>query len=187
MRFRWLSLVLGSVLVLAAIFASWEWREWHLDHSQDVPIRAAARRYGLEPALVKAVAWQESRFDAHARGRAGEIGLMQLMENTAQEWADAEKLEGFTHEHCLNPVTNTLAGAYYLSKVLKRYRNTDNPLPYGLADYNAGRANVLKWNHGEASTNSTAFIEAIGFPGTRKYVLSVLRRYEHYRPIFLQE
>ena len=95
MRFRWLPLVLGLVLVLAAFFASWEWREWRLDHSQDVPIRAAALRYGLEPALVKAVVWQESRFIPRARGRAGEIGLMQLMENTAQEWADAEKLEGF--------------------------------------------------------------------------------------------
>jgi soluble lytic murein transglycosylase len=112
---------------------------------------------------------------------------MQLMENTAQEWADSEKLEGFAHEHCYDPVTNTLAGAYYLSKVLKRYRRTDDPLPYGLADYNAGRANVLKWSTGEASTNGAAFIEAIGFPGTRKYVLSVMRRYEHYRPIFLRE
>jgi soluble lytic murein transglycosylase len=186
-RFRWLSFVLGLVLVLAAILSAWEWSEWRLDHSQDGPIRAAARRYNLEPALVKAVVWQESRFHPQARGRAGEIGLMQLMENTAQEWADSEHLEGFVHEHCLDPATNTLAGAYYLSKVLKRYRNTDNPLPYGLADYNAGRANVLKWNHGEASTNSAAFVEAIGFPGTKQYVLSVLRRYDHYRPIFLKE
>jgi len=186
-RFRWLPLGLGLPLTFAAVFVSWEWREWRLDHSQDASIRAAAKRYGLEPALVKAVVWQESRFDPQARGRAGEIGLMQLMENTSQEWADSERLEGFVHEHCLDPVTNTLAGAYYLSKALKRYRNTDNPLPYGLADYNAGRANVLKWNTGEASTNSAAFIEAIGFPGTRKYVLSVLRRYDHYRPIFLKE
>jgi soluble lytic murein transglycosylase len=80
-----------------------------------------------------------------------------------------------------------MAGAYYLSKVLKRYRKTDNPLPYGLADYNAGRANVLRWNNGEASTNSAAFIEAIGFPGTKKYVLSIMQRYDHYRPIFLKE
>jgi len=174
-------------LVLAAIFVFWELREWRLDHSQDVPVRAAARRYGLEPALVKAVVWQESRFNPRARGRAGEIGLMQLMENTAQEWADAEKLEGFVHEHCFDPSTNTLAGAYYLSKVLKRYRNTDNPLPYGLADYNAGRANVLRWNTGEAATNSAAFIEAIGFPGTKKYVLSIMQRYDYYRPIFLKE
>jgi len=41
----------------------------------------------VEPALIKAVAWRESKFDTHARGRAGEIGLMQLREEAAQEWA----------------------------------------------------------------------------------------------------
>jgi soluble lytic murein transglycosylase len=186
-RFRWRTFFLGAVLIPAAIFAVWQWSEWRLDHSQDVPIRAAARRYGLEPALVKAVVWQESRFHPEARGRAGEIGLMQLMENTAQEWADSEKIANFSHEHCFDPATNTLAGTYYLNKVLKRYRTTDNPLPYALADFNAGRANVLRWNQGEAATNSAAFMEAITFPGTRKYVISVMRRFDYYRPIFLKE
>jgi len=43
---------------------------------------------------------------------------------------------------------------------------------------------VLKWNQGAAATNSAAFIEQIGFPGTRDYVRSVLRRYAYYRPVF---
>jgi len=38
-------------------------------------------------------------------------------------------------------------------------------LPYALADYNAGRANVLKWRNGSAMTNSAALIDQIGFPG----------------------
>ncbi len=57
-------------------------------------------------------------------------------------------------------------------------------MTYALADYNAGRANVLKWNIAAASTNSAAFIEQIGFPSTKFYVKSVMRRYEHYRLIF---
>ena len=47
-----------------------------------------------------------------------------------------------------------------LSKLLRRYTKTDSPLPYALADYNAGRGNVLKWNGGEAATNSVLFIDA---------------------------
>ena len=39
----------------------------------------------------------------------------------------------------------------------------------------------------EALTNSAAFIQAIGFPGTKRYVISVARRFDHYRPIFLKE
>ena len=54
---------------------------------------------------------------------------------------------------------------------MKRYQRTDDPIPYALADYNAGRANVLRWNGGTASTNSAAFtLRQIGFPGTGQYV-----------------
>src|SRR5205807_5349155 len=165
----------------AALYAGWQGR---LERSQDKPIRAAARRYRVEPALVKAIVWRESRFNPAARGRVGELGLMQLQEDAAREWADAEGIRGFIHEHCLDPATNTLAGTWYFKKILRRYLQTDNPLPYALADYNAGRGNVLKWNQGPAATNSVAFTAQIGFPGTRLYVLSVLERYQHYRPRF---
>lgn len=169
------------LLLVAAPAGFWWGHEEWLEHSQDEPIRAAALRYGVDPALVKAVVWRESRFRPEARGNAGELGLMQLLEDTAFEWAYSEKNTNFAHEHCLDPRTNTLAGTFYLAKVMKRYLKTDNPLPYALADYNAGRGNVLRWNNGEAATNSAAFIAQIGYPGTSNYVLSVLARYEKYR------
>jgi soluble lytic murein transglycosylase len=181
-RLRWV-----VVLLLLSGLALYWWWQGRLERSQDVPIRAAAQRYGIEPALVKAVVWRESRFHPNARGRVGELGLMQLRETAAQEWADAEHVTGFEHDHCLDPGTNTLAGTWYLRKLQRRYAQTDNPMPYALADYNAGRANVLKWNKGAAATNSATFIEQIGFPGTRDYVKSVLRRYERYRPVFRAE
>lgn len=180
---------LRLILILLLVFlaggpaAYWWWQGW-LERSQDGPIRVAARRYGVEPALVKAIVWRESHFHPRARGRAQEIGLMQLRDAAAQEWADAEHLAGFAHEHCFDPATNTLAGTWYLRKLLKRYALTDNPLPYALADYNAGRANVLKWNSGAAATNSAVFALQIGFPGTKDYVQSVMRRYARYRPVF---
>ena len=183
MKRRRLHRVLFLLLVGVAIW--YWWWQGRLERSQDGPIRAAARRYGVEPALVKAIVWRESHFHPGARGRAAEIGLMQLQEEAAREWASAEHLQEFVHEHCFDPGTNTLAGTWYLRKLLRRYTQTDNPLPYALADYNAGRGNVLKWNQGAAVTNSVAFIAQIGFPGTRDYVQSVLRRYAHYRPLFL--
>jgi soluble lytic murein transglycosylase len=178
-----LPLWLFALLLPGSAVLYWWW-DGRLERSQDVPIRAAARRYGLEPALVKAVVWRESRFNPQALGRVGEIGLMQLREEAAREWAEAERIAGFAHEHCFDPATNTLAGTWYLRKLTRRYVQTDNPLAYALADYNAGRGNVLKWNKGPAATNSAVFIDSIGFPSTRTYVRSVLRRYEHYRPVF---
>jgi soluble lytic murein transglycosylase len=174
-------------MLLAGCPVVFWWSEGRLERSQDVPIRSAARRYGLPPALIKAIVWRESRFNPRAQGRAEEIGLMQLRDEAAHEWADAEKVNGFDHAHCFDPGTNTLAGTWYLRKLIRRYPQTDNPLPYALADYNAGRGNVLKWNRGPAATNSAAFIEQIGFPGTRDYVRAVLARYEHYAPIFREQ
>ncbi|MDB6108533.1 MAG: mltE [Pedosphaera sp.] len=176
-------LFLMLLLLLTGAGGYWGWHEWR-DHSQDTPILAAARFYGVEPALVKAVVWRESRFNADRRGRAGEIGLMQIREGAAGEWAHAERVSGFKPANLFHPGTNTLAGSWYLHRLLKRYSRTDNPLPYALADYNAGRSNVLKWQQGSAKTNSLAFINQIGFPGTKNYVKSVMRRAEHYRPIF---
>ena len=182
MQWRRLLLIVVLLLVGGAV-AYWGWQS-RLERSQDGPIRAAARRYGVEPALIKAIVWRESHFHPKARGRAEEFGLMQLQEEAEREWADAEHLQAFAHEHCFDPGTNTLAGTWYLRKLLRRYALTDNPLPYALADYNAGRGNVLKWNQGVAATNSAAFTRQIGFPGTRDYVRSVQRRYAHYQPLF---
>jgi soluble lytic murein transglycosylase len=181
---KWLRWTAAVVLLIAGGTAGYWWWAAGLERSQDGPIRAASQRYGVEPALVKAVVWRESRFNPRVRGRAQEIGLMQLMEESAQEWADAERISGFAHEHCFDPRTNTLAGTWYLRKLLRRYAQTDNPIPYALADYNAGRGNVLKWNHGAAATNSALFVDQIGFPTTRDYVLKVMARSDKYRPAF---
>ena len=174
---------IAAILLVAFITIFW-WRQSRREHRYDGAIRSAARRYQVDPALIKAVIWTESRFDAEARGKAGEIGLMQILSPAASEWAKAEHKFFFTPENLLDPEENTLAGTWYLRKLWQRYLKTDNPMPYALADYNAGRNNVLKWNRGPAATNSAAFIRNIGFPSTKKYVHSVMGRYEHYRGTF---
>ncbi len=157
-----------------------EWRGQYREHSQDRPILAAARRYGVQPALVKAVVWRESYFDPHAYGRAKEVGLMQIRTAAAQEWARAERLPTVSSEALFDPVTNTLAGTWYLGKLLKRYARADNPAPYALADYNAGRSNVLRWIKGAAATNSSLFLTQMDFPGTRRYLSAILDRRSYY-------
>ena len=168
------------LIICLGTIGAWRYYRWR-DHRFDVVIVGAAQRYGVEPALVKAVVWRESWFNPSVRGRKNEIGLMQIREEAASEWARAEKLTRFAPEQLFDPATNTLAGAWYLGKLLNRYQRTDNPLPYALADYNAGRSHVLRWNKAAASTNNTLFIEQMDFPSTRKYVKTVMRRYEYYR------
>jgi soluble lytic murein transglycosylase len=176
----WLFGIIALGGLLALLERYWVWRE----NSQDTHILAAARWHAVDPALVKAVVWRESRFNPNAKGSKGEIGLMQIMKDTAEDWARAERVPFFLHAQLFDPAKNTQAGAWYLHKLLRRYPQADNPVPYALADYNAGRTHVLRWMKGTAATNSAAFIAQIDFPGTRQYVRAVGQRYERYRKSF---
>jgi soluble lytic murein transglycosylase len=185
MRRGLLWLLLAGIILVPTLGDLWYRR--HRDHRHDRHIEAAARRYRVDPALVKAVVWKESTFNAGARGKAGELGLMQLQEGAAFDWMSAEKITGFELPHLLDPVTNTLAGTWYLSRLLRRYQHTDDPIPYALADYNAGRTHVLRWiKENGAETNSTTFITQIGFPGTRNYVERIMERRLRYQRDFRQ-
>ena len=183
MKLKWRWRLVVAVVCLTAI-TDYSCRWARRESSQDKVILAVAPRYGVDPALVKAVIWRESRFDPDARGRSGEIGLMQVMKGTGEDWAKAEKIKTYWHRRLFDPEKNLRAGTWYLKKMLNRYRQTDNPIPYALAAYNAGPGNADKWTKGIAATNSAAFIQQIGFPGTREYVQSIMARYEYYRRRF---
>ena len=185
MRRWWVFLALILVLLIADVYVILRWvkfgrPEWRFDPQ----ILEAASRYQVDPALVKAVMWQESRFRPDARGTKQEIGLMQLRSLAAQEWADAERITPFEHEQVSDARTNTLAGAWYLSKLIRRYRLTDDPRVYALADYNAGRTQVLRWLKDAGATNSSIFLEQMDYPGTKEYIRKVLKRHEKYRNEF---
>lgn len=94
-------------------------------------INAAAQQYGISPALVDAVMWQESRYNHRAVSSAGAIGLMQLMPGTAQNLG--------VNPH--DPWQNVFGGAAYLRKQLDRFNNN---VPLALAAYNAGPGAVIK-------------------------------------------
>ena len=145
-------------------------------HSLDEMIVRVSREHGMDPRLVSAVIWKESRFDRTAQGKAGEIGLMQVMPATAMEWAGSRGRTGFTPEHLFDPETNLQAGVWYLRKALDEWSTKDNPLPYALAQYNAGRRNVLKWDEAVKS-DEALFIRNIPFPGTARYVNDIIARY----------
>jgi soluble lytic murein transglycosylase len=183
-KYKWW--LFGLIALGAALTVMERRRTWQ-EHSQDRHILAAARRYEVDPALVKAVVWRESRFNPNARGSKGEIGLMQIMKGTAEDWAKAERLPFFRHAQLLDPAMNTRAGAWYLNRLLRRYAQTDNPVLYALADYNAGRSHVLRWNQGAAATNSALFLAQMDFPGTKDYVQAVSQRHARYRKEFLQK
>ncbi|HEY1770064.1 MAG TPA: lytic transglycosylase domain-containing protein [Chthoniobacterales bacterium] len=146
-------------------------------------IRAVAAPNELDPMLVKAVVWRESRFDPQKFGSAGERGLMQVSELAAQEWAKEKGVADFRVEELFDPKTNLEAGAWYLHRAMSHWQSQSDPTPFALAEYNAGASRAQRWAGGEGAPaiSPRDFERNIDFPGTRKYVRSIIERYHFYQ------
>jgi len=146
----------------------------------DSQIANVAARHGVDPLLVKAVVWQESRFHPDKLGGDGERGLMQVTEPAAQDWVVALGIETFVPTDLLDPKTNLEVGTWYLAQALKHWSSQEDPLPFALGEYNAGRSRVKRWSGG-AQISAKELAAAMDIASTRAYVAAVRNRYEFYR------
>lgn len=131
-------------------------------------VRTHARNYGLDPALLAAVIYQESRFEREARSSSGAVGLMQLLPSTAQGIAIRTGGTRFRVDDLLDPDINVRYGCWYLRHLLRKYGQEET----ALAAYNAGQNNVDRWLRDGAG---------IVFAETRHYVERVQELREIYR------
>jgi soluble lytic murein transglycosylase len=119
-----------------------------------------AENYRLDPQLVAAVIYQESKFDADAVSSSGAVGLMQLLPETAQGIADRTGGSGWHESDLVDPELNIRYGSWYLRHLLDKYGKEE----LALAAYNAGQANVDRWREQGVG---------IQFAETRHYVQRV--------------
>ena len=142
-------LVLGVtvIAVLAATFGTihltrpaWYDRLWYPLRYGDI-VRGHARNYDLDPALLAAVIYQESKFEVSARSDRGAIGLMQLLPETAEGIAKRTGGSAFEVADLYDPEINVRYGAWYLRHLLDKYGSER----LALAAYNAGQRNVDEW------------------------------------------
>src|ERR671937_178858 len=88
--FSYLALVSGD-----PFYTVYEWMSPAGVQQSDRLIRTVAVEHHLDPMLVKAVVWRESRFDPGKYGSRGERGLMQVTEKAANQWAREKKTANF--------------------------------------------------------------------------------------------
>lgn len=122
-------------------------------------IRAAAHRYGVDAALLRAVVHAESNFNRTATSKVGAQGLMQLMPKTQRKF-------GVTDPYDVKQ--NLSGGARLLKSLLVRYRNN---IRFAVAAYSAGVGAVERY-HGIPP-----------YSETRNYVRRVVQLYSRYRNI----
>lgn len=164
-------------------YTVYEWLSPARFQQYDQIIQAVSSANELDPMLVKAVVWRESRFDSHKLGGAGERGLMQVSEIAAEDWAQENKVENFRVEELFDPKTNLEAGAWYLHRAMQHWQKAGDPTPFALAEYNAGASRAQRWAGGDRThpISARAFQKNIDFPGTKKYVESIIERYRFYQ------
>ena len=150
-----------------------------IDESRyDALIEKSAKKYNIDNRFIKAIIYQESGFDADARGAAGEIGLMQIMPNgAAVDWARHYKKEKLSEGLLFRPKWNIEIGSWYLAKALKRWHKYKHAKELALCQYNAGgkRANLWK-----PVDYNGAIMERIKIRSTRAYVASIMEKYKEY-------
>jgi soluble lytic murein transglycosylase len=144
-------------------------------HRYDTLIVQAAHRHGVDERLIAALIWRESRFNPECIGPKKEVGLMQVTETAGREWARAADNPLFERSDLFRPEVNIEAGTWYLARAISRWSKYSDPLPYALAEYNAGHSNAERWAAG--ARNARKFWENISYPTTKRYVHDILKRY----------
>ena len=179
--------VLGTALVVGVIVlkptVDDAIKEITLPLRHEDVIRQQARDKNLDPALVAAVIYRESKF-RDVTSDAGAKGLMQILPGTAEFIAHRSGGTEFEVRDLADPQINISYGSWYLRYLLDRY---DGSEPLALAAYNAGHGTVDGWLADAAANDREFKVADIPYPETRAYVSKVLDARRDYRREYADE
>jgi len=156
-----------------------------------VPANVVNASLDVNPALVLAVARQESAFRSDVGSEAGARGMMQVMPHTAAAVMDTDAFktslayasDDVSALGMTQPDMNIRIGASYLS-MLQEKPMIKGSLIQTLAAYNAGPGSVAAWQKASKNTiDPLLYVESIPYPETRNYVVQVLAHYVVYQQI----
>src|SRR3954447_9000929 len=179
--------VLVTLLLAAAVWAVLGGpdavREITLPLRHEDIIRQQAKDKDVDPELIAAVIYEESRFRDQT-SHAGARGLMQITPATARFIARDSGGAAFTQRDLATPQINIAYGTYYLRYLLRHY---DGNQELAIAAYNAGETNVDRWVRRAGGPGAFNKLEDIPFPETRAYVKNVERSKRAYEQRYSKE
>ncbi len=188
-RLRGAGLTLAAVAAAAALAItlgpslSHTVRRLGLPLSNEQVIREQAAAKHLDPALIAAVIYAETKFDPRTSS-AGAEGLMQILPSTAHFLAHLSGGVRFTTSDLGTPAINVAYGSYYLRYLLDHYEGDET---YAVAAYNAGLANVDQWIARARAEGRRLRVSEMPFAETREYVQRVLAAQRDYRALYARQ
>jgi len=173
--------LVGGAVVLSSLHHAEDNLALPLQDAALIREQAAAKH--LDPALVAAVIYAESKFEPRP-SVAGAQGLMQILPATAYYLAKLSGGHTFTAGDLASPQINVAYGSYYLRYLLDHY---DGDEMLAVAAYNGGLANVDRWRERAEAEGHALTVAQIPFPETREYVQRVLQAQREYRATYAHE
>lgn len=142
----------------------------------------AAAQNDIPAHLIYAIMREESRFERDVVSRAGAVGLMQLMPETARRAARTMELGTDVDGRLDDPSVNVSIGSWYASSLL---RKGDGSVAWMLAAYNAGPGAAERWlTPGVSGDDAIAAVESIDYRETRGYVKRVVESANVYHALY---
>ena len=142
-------------------------------------IIAASKKHNLQPSLVRAIIWRESKFKVQTVGKAKEIGLMQITNGAVQDWCKANKKPVPFKRSLFKPSLNIEIGTWYLANAGRHWEGYKSKEILQISEYNAGYGNVSKrWKPKSPATEVR--LSDITIASTRNYVETVLKKKAEY-------
>jgi soluble lytic murein transglycosylase len=175
--------ILGALLIIGLHPLKHAVQEITLPLRHEVIIRQQSQKKGLDPALVAAVIYQESKFSDRT-SVAGARGLMQITPDTARFIAKQSGGIRFVQADLATPQINIAYGTWYLRWLMDRY---DERQALAQAAYNAGFGHLDKWVAAAGGPDAFNPKTDIPFPETRSYVQQVLERRRDYARRYSRE
>jgi soluble lytic murein transglycosylase len=168
-------LVTGAVMLVPLAKRAIEHFELPLQYASIIRQQAAEKH--VDPALIAAVIYAETRFDPRTSATGAE-GLMQIEPATALFLARRSDGYSFRVSDLGTPQVNIAYGTYYLHYLLHIYGGSK---VLALAAYNGGETNVDDWLSAARAQHRRLTIGAIPLGQTRAYVSEVLTKQRAYR------
>lgn len=176
-------LIIFIVILLVAyllVQSNWLQRRLYPLRYREIVLQHA-EEYQLDPYLVLAVIWVESKFDPKATSRRDARGLMQITIGTGQWSAQILAIEGYDNDSLYDPQINIRIGCWYLNNLCNQF---DGELDVVLAAYNGGSGNVTEWLKDPRYSKDGKYLEYIPFKETREFVDRVWHAYKRYRQLY---
>jgi soluble lytic murein transglycosylase len=186
-RRRALAMLVAAAAIIVVVLAMPLFKkavsEFNLPLTNADVIRQQAAEKHLDPALIAAVIYAETKFDARTSPMGAE-GLMQIEPATAEFLARKSGATTFTVADLGTPQVNIAYGSYYLRYLLNVYHQNKM---LAVAAYNAGETNVDNWIADARAQGHSLGVNEIPFGQTRAYVLKVLSAEHSYRQAYPSE